>query len=172
MLGLDDYGSDSDTDQRNSPRLVSQGSRSAKKTQRPPKKIAIPIPAIKVSPDDEDERPVKRQKTGAGASSLISILPNPKQTNLPAGGAKGSALEFRTRTSVEDEKISPVTTDDIPEHFTSTLFRPSSLAKGKKNVSIEEPGINHLGKPPMQTALPIPSVDFFRLGGFDLFCYF
>jgi len=185
MLGLDDYGSDSDTDlPKKSPELVSAAP--AKKTQRPPKKIAIALPTIRDAPADEREdieRPTKRQKTGAGASSLLSMLPTPKQANpsLPAtqrilggGGAKGSSFAFRTQSvaippDTEDEKGLPVAV--VPEHdaeqSTVPLFRPPSLAKGRKNVSVEEPGIIRTTKSSMHTSLPAPVVDFFSLGEAD-----
>jgi proline-rich protein PRCC len=184
MLGLDDYGSDSDSDlPKKSPQLVAPAPQPAKKTHRPPKKIAIALPAIKDAPADEQEdieRPTKRQKTGAGASSLLSMLPTPKQANpsLPAtqrvlggGGAKGSAFAFRTQstvippdTTVEDEKgplVAVIPEHDVPEQ---PLFRPPSLAKGRKNVSVEEPGIIRTTKSSMQKSLPAPVVDFFSLG--------
>jgi hypothetical protein len=181
MLGLVDYGSDSDTDHQPPP--------PAKKTQRPPKKIAITLPALKDASADESEepeRPVKRRKTGAGASSLLSILPTPKQANiLPAsqqvlGGGKGSSFAFRTQpplpdTIIGDHKALPSSADlgqapDVPAQSTATLFRPLSLAKGKKNLSVEEPGINHIAKPPTQTSLPTPNVDFFSLGEANTLC--
>jgi len=188
MLGLDDYGSDSDTDlPKKSPQLVSS-SQPVKKTQRPLKKIAIALPTIKDAPADEPEieRPTKRQKTGAGASSLLSMLPTPKQVNpsLPAtqrvlgsGGAKGSAFAFHTQsaaispnTAVEDENGFPVAVfpeQDAPEQSAAPLFRPPSLAKGRKNVSVEEPGVTRTTKSSMQKCLPAPVVDFFSLGEVD-----
>jgi hypothetical protein len=159
---------------------VSETPQPAKKTQRPPKKIAIALPAINADESKDDERPVKRRKTGAGASSLLSMLPTPNQTNptsasqrVLGGGAKESPFAFRTQsaailldTTEEDSRpaVSQRQTDDVP---TATIFRPSSLAKGKKNVSVEEPGINHIAK---RTTLPAPNVDFFSLGKDNTLC--
>lgn len=174
MLGLDDYGSDSDTDRLAPPN---------KKTQRPPKKIAIPLPALKnaeSTDESEDvEPPVKRQKSGAGTSSLLSMLPTPKQVNpvLPPprrvpgrGGTKGSVFAFRPQSVVEQNKdvpvvVAPEQTAGVPEPSTATAFRPTSLANGKKNVSVEAPGINHISKSPPQKCLPPSNIDFFSLGG-------
>lgn len=177
MLGLDDYGSDSDTDR---PALPD------KKTQRPPKKIAISLPTLKdaesANESEDVEPPVKRQKTGAGTSSLLSMLPTPKQVNpvLPAPrrvpGRGGTVFHFRPPSMVgQDEDgptvVAPEQISDVPEESTTTLFRPTSLTNGKKNVSVEAPGIN-ISKPPPQKSLPPPNVDFFSLGEFNTPCYF
>ena len=184
MFGLEDYGSDSDTDR---PKSKVSGAQPAKKTQRPPKKIAITLPVIKgSSPVDEDiERPVKRQKIGAGASSLLSMLPTPKQATpylppqrvLGGGAAEGSTFTQSAAifldTAGENEEEPPAAviqrqTADVQGQSTSTLFRPPSLAKGKKNVSVEEPGINRSAS--KQKSLPAPTVDFFSLGKANTLC--
>jgi hypothetical protein len=41
------------------------------------------------------------------------------------------------------------------------------LAKGRKNVSVEEPGIFRTTNPSVQKSLPAPTVDFFSLGEAD-----
>ena len=187
MFGLEDYCSDSDNDR---PKSIVSGA--PRKTQRPPKKIAIALPVIKgSSPVDESEdieRPVKRQKIGAGASSLLSMLPTPKQATpslppqrvLGGGAAKGPTFAFRTQsaailldTAGEDDEEPPAAviqrqTADVQGQSTAPLFRPPSLAKGKKNVSVEEPGINRSVS--KQKSLPAPTVDFFSLGEADTLC--
>jgi proline-rich protein PRCC len=187
MLGLEDYGSDSDNDRPKS--LVSRTPQPAKKTQRPPKKFAIALPPVKASsPVDECEdieRPMKRQKIAVGASSLLSMLPTPKQAmpSLPTqrvlGGSSANGLTFAFRaqsaTAVKDEgdpaAVVQGQTADAQGQSIATLFRPPSLAKGKKNVSVEEPGINRSAITSKQKSLPAPTVDFFSLGEADiLFC--
>ena len=104
-LGLDDYGSDSDADndvRPSSPPALkplptSKSSLSlpppsnpeklstnpSAKPKRPPKKITINLPALPAeSGDDVDKPPAKKprlQSGAAGSSSLLSMLPPPKQ---------------------------------------------------------------------------------------------
>jgi proline-rich protein PRCC len=154
------------------------------KPKRAPKKIAIGLPSLRANGDDVDdlvdERPVAKKArldSGAGASSLLSMLPAPKQKNptLPPpervlGGGKGPSLVFNTPRPVApvvpDEFISSDEPDDIvpipQEAAKATIpFLPPSLGKGRSNISVEE------GKPITQvrTQKPAaPAVDFFSLG--------
>lgn len=191
MLGLDDYGSDSDSSRPGSPRADTTSQKSVPKTRRAPKKITIALPTISSKDDhegEEFERPAKKRKT-AGVSSLLSILPTPKQnTPVPAQrvlgrGAKSRELAVRSQSSVEST-ILPETTaqgdetestsiastaDDLSKNPT-TLFRPTSLAKGRKNISVEEHSINQpwTEKTPLQrpSTSSEPAVDFFSISGF------
>jgi len=184
MLGLDDYGSDDDTSQPSLPQPTPTTTKvvAPTKPRKPPKKIAIALPALpKESSEDganEEgaERPLKRRKTGAEASSLLSMLPTPKQGNvLPApqrilgGGSKGPMLTFRLQSNSGSEVTSTAAAtsdsiDDGSETVATTLFRPTSVAKGKKNPSTEEHDINHAVKHQPQKPPTPPAIDFFSLG--------
>ncbi|KAF8212207.1 mitotic checkpoint regulator, MAD2B-interacting-domain-containing protein [Mycena galopus ATCC 62051] len=183
-LGLGDYGSDSENggDSDNdapTPSIPAKLSKPAPSTKMalPPvkqkKKVTIGLPALKPVDGDEDELkderpPAKkpRLETGAGKSSLLSMLPAPKQKNpvLPPpervlGGGSGPGLVFNTsRRTFKD-----VSTESEAEPSTSFSFRPPSLAKGRSNISLEEGATNA----PPRTAPKVsaaPAVDFFSLG--------
>lgn len=172
------------------------------KPKRGPKKITIGLPALSAPNDDDDEfeseRPAAKKprlESGAGSSSLLAMLPAPKQKNptLPTpervlGGGKGPGLVFNTSrpsaTPVPLNKgdagdsggsnLYPTdneSIDTLPESSsTSFSFMPTSVGKGRSNVSVEE------GKPkaPARTVSSVkvtsaPVVDFFSLGTFRQF---
>ncbi len=209
MLGIEDYGSDDDSDRSDSLQPLQKESteRPSKsvskvltsKPQRAPKKIAISLPSISALKDDsekeaaEDDRPQKRRKVGAGVSSLLSMLPTPKESNpMPPtqrvlGGGSGRALDFAKISSdnsshsvtvgneksyVDEIPISAETTSSTP----STLFRPTSIAKGRSNISVEETSLNR----PNQAVLaattkslapsrpPAASSDFFSFSSLSM----
>ncbi|KAF8077911.1 mitotic checkpoint regulator, MAD2B-interacting-domain-containing protein [Lyophyllum atratum] len=108
MLGIEDYGSgsDSDSDHKLDTPIVKRNTQpgaqkstfslppptsgiSLPKPKRGPKKITIGLPKLTTPQDDEDddlkdERPaVKRPRleAGAGRSSLLSLLPTPSEKN-------------------------------------------------------------------------------------------
>ncbi|RDB21072.1 hypothetical protein Hypma_011639 [Hypsizygus marmoreus] len=107
MLGIEDYGSDSDSDQtvptpaappkKSTFSLppppwatsTSKLSLPPPKPKRAPKKITIGLPSMPAPKDDEDddlkdERPASKRprlESGAGVSALLSMLPTPKQKN-------------------------------------------------------------------------------------------
>lgn len=178
MLGIEDYGSDSDSEQGlpdTSKRTTVVSSKTAK-TPRGPKKITISLPSISNTHDileAEDERPAKKQKTGgAGSSSLLSMLPFPKQVNLIPqtqrilGGGTGPGLKFHASTPTlegslsVDQEAAPLDDPYLPP---ATLFRPTSVSKGRKNISLEETNIKPTGAIPKEARSP--AVDFFLLGG-------
>ena len=117
MLGLDNYGSDDDTSQPSSPQPAP--TTKVVVPRKHPKKIAIALPALPKEPsvDEEDEegaeRPLKKRKTGGG-SSLLSMLPTPKQRDaLPAaqrvlgGGSKGPMLNLPSIPSTSSAPVLP-----------------------------------------------------------------
>ncbi|PPQ64104.1 hypothetical protein CVT24_008921 [Panaeolus cyanescens] len=180
MLGIEDYGSDSDNE-------VTKPAASKPSVKPKTKKIAIALPSLPKSADKEDaedegpqdERPAKRMKTGAGASSLLSMLPKPKQSSsfaLPppksqsysqpkslGGGGIGEASEMAPVTP--QDPLHPPADDDEentkPSAPAATMFMPTSLGKGKKNISLEEGPSRLPAKPATKPALP--AVDFFSL---------
>ncbi|KAJ7285791.1 mitotic checkpoint regulator, MAD2B-interacting-domain-containing protein [Mycena rebaudengoi] len=152
-LGLEDYGSGSDNDSDNDSTC-----RRTTQAYEGRSKITIGLPALDAVDDDDDlkdERPVAKKprlEAGAGRSSLLAMLPAPKQKNpvLPApervlGGGTGPGLVFNasrpaaTKEAPEPEPEEKEQAADIPEtSSTSILFRPASLAKGRANISLEE----------------------------------
>ncbi|KAF9454525.1 hypothetical protein P691DRAFT_655906 [Macrolepiota fuliginosa MF-IS2] len=161
-----------------------------KTTKRAPKKITIGLPALPKDENEEKddielERPAaKRQKTGAGTSSLLFMLPAPKQKAPVAqqqervlGGGKGPGLVFNSRPSAapaptvvveeadeeKDGEEAEVAPAEPLKPSSSLPFLPPSLAKGKANISLEDNP-----KAPVRTPLPsvsaAPAVDFFSLG--------
>jgi proline-rich protein PRCC len=196
MLGLDDYGSDSDSSRPGSPRAGTTFHKSLPKSRRAPKKITIALPTISSKDDNEEEdfeRPAKKRKT-AGVSSLLSILPTPKQSipvppqRVLGRGFKGRGLAVRSQSCTESTTLAETTAqgdeteststaskaDDLSKNPSTTLFRPTSLAKGRKNISVEEHSINQprTEKPPLQkpSTSSEPAVDFFSIG--ELLCSF
>ncbi|KAK0210784.1 mitotic checkpoint regulator, MAD2B-interacting-domain-containing protein [Desarmillaria ectypa] len=186
MLGLEDYGSGSESDgeTETKPQTSSSTNSQSLKPQfkttsssiitlpppRTKKRIAIALPSLKSVKDDDEEteipRPVAKKprlESGAGASSLMSMLPAPKQKNpVPAptervlGGGMGQALSFNVPPSAPpaDEVESKAPAPSIP-------FLPPSLAKGRSNISLEED--RPTARPAARTA-PAPALDFFSLG--------
>ncbi|KAJ7109419.1 mitotic checkpoint regulator, MAD2B-interacting-domain-containing protein [Mycena epipterygia] len=186
-LGLGDYGSDSDRgeDSDDDAPLPAKASKVVQSTtskiqKRGPKKVTIGLPTLNPVDEDvddlKDERPAAKKprlEAGAGMSSLVSMLPAPKQKNpvRPApervlGGGSGPGLVFSApptakAASTADEQES----HDVPPAASSTSFsfRPPSLAKGRSNISLEEGAT----KTPPRTATKVssaPAVDFFSLG--------
>jgi hypothetical protein len=96
------------------------------------------------------------------------------------GGGNGPGLVFNTpRTAHRNESDEDAASGEshrfmkeaahTPEVLsTSSSFVPSSLTKGRSNISIEEGGKS---KPPAHAATPkmssAPSVDFFSIGYFQ-----
>ncbi|KAF7363471.1 hypothetical protein MSAN_01002900 [Mycena sanguinolenta] len=193
-LGLGDYGSDSENggDSDNDapvppvPTKVPKPTPSTTKMALPPvkqkKKITIGLPALDPIDGDaddlKDERPPAKKprlEAGAGKSSLLSMLPPPKQKNpvLPPpqrvlGGGNGPGLDFsRVAKEVSSEAEGGQQFQDsessATEPSTSISFRPPSLAKGRSNISLEEGATSA----PPRTAPKVsaaPAVDFFSLG--------
>ncbi|KAF8892555.1 mitotic checkpoint regulator, MAD2B-interacting-domain-containing protein [Infundibulicybe gibba] len=169
MLGIEDYGSGSDNDSS------TEQKKPATKTKRP-KKITIGLPTLARRADEDDLKDEKpptkkpRLESGAGFSSLLSMLPAPKQTNptLPKpervlGGGGGPGLVFNTSnstTSNANDAVDAISTPREP----STLFLPPSLAKGKSNISLDEekPRPSKATTPPQSKQEP--AMDFFSLG--------
>ncbi|KAF9483767.1 hypothetical protein BDN70DRAFT_904054 [Pholiota conissans] len=208
MLGIEDYGSDNDSRsaspepvEKQSTKQLPKALPKSAKPQRAPKIITIALPSIsapgKDTPDREleNDQPVKKQRTGTGISSLLSILPTPKECNPTRptqrvlGGGSGRGSNFKTKFQPQIADVSnyepiindtshnreiQIAEDSIPSPV-PTLFRPTSLAKGKKNISIEETDINQVrpiqsaqstlasASGPMSVAAPAPAPasDFF-----------
>ncbi|TRM56217.1 mitotic checkpoint regulator, MAD2B-interacting-domain-containing protein [Schizophyllum amplum] len=142
--------------------------------------------------DFESEKPPAKKPRltpGAGGkSALLSMLPAPKEKNPkpPApervlGGGRGQGLVFHTRSSTSavdveaddaDEQSAsvppPAASHSAPEPTPSasappSMFMPTSLKKGRANISLEEHGVSRsTAKPPVIPAAPV--VDFFSLG--------
>ncbi|KAI6150422.1 mitotic checkpoint regulator, MAD2B-interacting-domain-containing protein [Pisolithus tinctorius] len=185
MLGIEEYGSDidSDDDSRQVPTQPPpkpsppQPAPSAK-PKRPKKILAINLPPPRNDDDDDDEPPAKKPRIttssgqGAGRSSLLGMLPAPKQA-LPVkekkeervlGGGGGRGLVFRTTKPAEQQSADEAAaesetgaTDD-----TSTLFLPPSISKGKANVSLDSDGPQKVAS--SSKRLPAPAQTFFSLG--------
>ncbi|KAJ6502523.1 mitotic checkpoint regulator, MAD2B-interacting-domain-containing protein [Mycena sanguinolenta] len=196
-LGLGDYGSDSEHggDSDNDapipavPTKVAKPTPSTTKMALPPvkqkKKITIGLPALNPVDGDaddlKDERPPAKKPrldAGAGKSSLLSMLPPPKQKNpvLPPpqrvlGGGHGPGLVFNTSRP----EIKEVSTEagggqqfqdpesSTAEPSTSFSFRPPSLAKGRSNISLEE-GATSAPPRTVPKVSAAPAIDFFSLG--------
>ncbi|KAJ7449851.1 mitotic checkpoint regulator, MAD2B-interacting-domain-containing protein [Mycena latifolia] len=194
-LGLGDYGSDSENGSSDNETDVAPPPAPASKNvpsttskilplprqKRGPKKVTIGLPTLHPREDDaddlKDQRPAAKKprlEAGAGMSSLVSMLPAPKQKNpvLPPpervlGGGGGPGLVFKAprpaaqETAEGEQQSSEVA--DTTASSTSVSFRPPSLAKGRSNISLEEGA----PKAPPRTApkvSPPPAIDFFSLG--------
>ncbi|KAG2078255.1 hypothetical protein BDR04DRAFT_458150 [Suillus decipiens] len=190
MLGIEDYGSDIDSDNEvpstaslpkakapvptlpkslglSLPPPKSSGTSGLSlpppaKTKRT-KKIEITLPLLPSNDFDADDRPPAKKpritsSKGAGASSLLNMLPAPTQP-LPVkpkkermlGGGNGPGLVFNAPVGVQEY-------GEGDGEDASTSFLPPSLKKGKSNVDLDREDY----KP---QALPkAPAMDFFSLG--------
>lgn len=175
-LGLEDYGSDADSDNDNdndndneTPKLKLTPKPSNVKAKRP-KKISIGLPTLTAEADEDlDERPPAKKPrlgSGAGSSSLLSMLPAPKQKApiLPPpervlGGGRGPGLVFNMPVETTGESESDPTS--------SAFLLPPSLKKGRANISLEESSRTKPA-PPLPPSAPV--VDFFSLGPCSLLC--
>ncbi|KIJ59196.1 hypothetical protein HYDPIDRAFT_44162 [Hydnomerulius pinastri MD-312] len=158
------------------------------------KKIAINLPSLPPPEDDEDDRPPAKKpriapSAGSGKSSLLGVLPAPKQP-VPVkekkeervlGGGGGPGLVFRAARSApqsdemghaegvnEDavEDGGEVEVEAAAPAGPSTSFLPPSLKKGRTNISLDSEGPSKA--PPSVPKQPAkssaPAMDFFSLG--------
>lgn len=157
MLGLDDYGSGSESESEKTSRSVRPTPAQTQVKKQPvvagaklrpnrvTKKITIGLPSLSSTNDDRDnleesEKPTaKRRKVegGAGGSSLFSMLPAPKQTAYSApsapqrvlGGGQKPGLVFHTRPSESSTPFDPHEFSDEPtSSFIKLKPEPTSLA--------------------------------------------
>ncbi|KAF8654076.1 hypothetical protein AX16_003609 [Volvariella volvacea WC 439] len=162
------------------------------KTKRPPKKITIALPSLPLpsgeggeSYEDDVDRPAakkQRLENGAGRSSLLSMLPAPKKasTVLSApqrvlGGGARPSLVFNSTTSIQPEEEPSVSgqieegaspKSDVASKPAPGLFVPTSVSRGRANISLEEGPKPTPPKPPIattQVSKSDPAVDFFSL---------
>jgi proline-rich protein PRCC len=140
-----------------------------------------------------DGPPAKKPRIepGGGSSTLFSMLPAPKNKNpVPErvlGSGKGRGLVFNTGTKrpatqatvedVEEEpahsNVAPLSSSILEEDITAkerekpqpsaVPFLPSSVARGKANVSTEDRPTVYKAPPTKHAA---PAVDFFSLGAY------
>ena len=183
MLGVEGYGSgsDSDSDAETTTTTTAKPvptkptaapkpgiSLPPPKQAKRPKKIVIDLPKPSEGDDEEDgqEQPptkkARRDGKGAGVSSLLSMLPAPKQVapskppkpERVLGGGNAPALSFGSaRQPAHDDP--DTSTAAIPN-----LFTPNSVTRGKANVSTED----SVAGPSRPRVTPSPAVDFFSLG--------
>ena len=143
------------------------------------------------SDDDERPVAKKpRLESGAGASALLSMLPAPKnKAPTPAapervlGGGRGPGLVFKTASSQpkravtvedaeEDNDDGNLQADILDSSYSAIIeektekkvplpFMPTSVARGRANVSVEEKHSIPVSRPTVSSA---PAVDFFSLG--------
>jgi len=184
MIGLDDYGSGSESESEHEnpkvtrPQLIPNPSLPIKSTTKraPKKKITIGLPALSKDEDAEKddlelEKPaLKRQKmSGAGVSGLLSMLPAPQQRKaVPQqeqrvlGSGKGPCLVFDSKTKQVEGEEEEDTMSTVSNGGSSLPFLPPSLIKGKANISLED---DLKKKVPTKPAHPAASaVDFFSIG--------
>ncbi|KIY70936.1 hypothetical protein CYLTODRAFT_435502 [Cylindrobasidium torrendii FP15055 ss-10] len=201
MLGLGGYGSGSDSESEDtasstaaskshSQSLPTQSSKSASSSlssSLPPpkakKKVGIALPSLKPLKDEDDVAPPPAKKarleTGAGVSSLLSMLPAPKQKGLPKAAAPARVLGGGASNQPIVSAPPPPDTDaggddDSAKSNSLPLLLPPSLKKGRANVSLEDdydrprkvpakPTVNVSVKPVVNEP-SAPAVDFFGLG--------
>ncbi|KAI0670335.1 mitotic checkpoint regulator, MAD2B-interacting-domain-containing protein [Trametes maxima] len=153
--------------------------------------IGLPALSKDDDGSDHDERPAAKKprlESGAGSSGLLSMLPAPKNKApvIPApervlGAGRGPGLVFKSAPSApartttvedaeDDEDTRPNDTldssvsailEEKPESKPSLPFMPTSVKRGKANVSVEEKLSAPLARPSVSAA---PLVDFFSLG--------
>ena len=177
MLGVDDYGSDSDGDNGTpSTSLAKPRLPSLPAPKRTVKKITIGLPVLaneREEHDDlEDVRPQSKRprlESGAGSSSLVSMLPAPKQKTLGLpppervlGGGRGKSFVFETSRTAHVPGEKP-----LPAH-TQPNFLPPSVQQKRPNISLDECD----PKPQEAIVSDKPdalAVDFFSLSAFLMY---
>ncbi|KAH0826925.1 mitotic checkpoint regulator, MAD2B-interacting-domain-containing protein [Lanmaoa asiatica] len=186
------------------PTTKTSGSTAPSKQKRT-KKIAVNLPSLPSSSDDADDGPPAKKPrivsstgesrgggtAGAGNSSLLSMLPAPKQP-VPVmkkeervlGGGGRPGLVFRTpKNEVRRHDTAGFASTDGPSvdavdggdaevagpadiPVPSTSFVPPSLKKGRANISLENEGPSKItalaATQPRRSAAP--PIDFFSLG--------
>ena len=160
MLGIEDYASDSDASEPKES-SISGTSNPSSKTKRALKKLTIflpSLPATHSAENSEDERPAKKRRTGAGTSSLLSMLPTPKQNSVnqsqvSIGGTKTEILDHKLGAQASKDQNAPLPLSS------SLSLKPSYLGKGKRNISVEEVNISQAAQ-----SQNSPATDFFALG--------
>lgn len=181
MLGIEDYGSDSDNDhttdvtESSATNTTSVTTKQSQRLALPPsnrkhgpKKITIGLPNFKTSRDspDNDENndqppAAKKPRTGSGVSSLLSMLPPPKKVaperppGRVLGAGNGSSLVFSQLSTSVSSNASEADITPLP------LFTPASLGKRKANISVEEDHRTLTTPPVAQT---VAGLNFFSLG--------
>lgn len=200
MLGVDDYGSDSDSDAgaptsaptteqkqtevpvvpKSTGGLNLPAPKKSGKRRDGPVRITVDLPKPKTSDDDDDskpapnvERPIGGPKSkGAGASSLLSMLPKPKQAvpTLPKpkpvrvlGGGASNGDDPGVIMPSESFDFEPLSFGGSKDEETSTMastsFVPMSTTRPKPK------GASSSAQPPKTTKpAPAPAIDFFSLG--------
>ncbi|KAI0374942.1 hypothetical protein BV20DRAFT_403585 [Pilatotrama ljubarskyi] len=131
-----------------------------------------------------------RLESGAGASALLSMLPAPKnkapvapEAERVLGAGRGPGLVFKTAPSTststrtatvedaEEAEDDAEPRDTLDSSYSALLeekvekkpsipFMPTSVARGKANVSLEEKHTTPISRPSVSSA---PAVDFFSL---------
>ncbi|KAF9013856.1 mitotic checkpoint regulator, MAD2B-interacting-domain-containing protein [Cyathus striatus] len=186
MLGIEGYGSDADSDSEIS--IPTKPVQSQPKPKRP-KKITIGLPDLPPLKDEYgdlevENPPSKKPRIGAGSSSLLSMLPAPKQKTPLAppqertlGAGKGPGLVFNTsitrssgpiphsieKSDTSEPNARDNTTEAVQSSTSSFSFLPPSVSKGKSNISLEDETTSK--RPAVPSVTPSkPAVDFFSLG--------
>lgn len=157
MLGIEDYGSDSDASV--SPK-GSSGTSNLSNSKRTRKKITISLPSLPVtggSENLEDERPAKKPRTSAGTSSLLSMLPMPKQKSVTQSRVVIGECRPDHELSTQGQDALRVS------ERVSLPLKPSSLEKNKRNISVEEISINQATQS-RRSSEATPGTNFFALG--------
>ncbi|KAH9966797.1 mitotic checkpoint regulator, MAD2B-interacting-domain-containing protein [Russula dissimulans] len=154
------------------------------KVKKAPKKIAIDLPALSkddsADPDSDEARPAKKPRTetrGAGSSALFSKLPAPKLAapvkaapERVLGGGKGPGLVFNNPLPQRIQDTSETLPDVKPqapleaaeeEQSVSLPFMPTSVRRGKANVSLEVS--SSMGTVNAVDPLPPSATDLFSL---------
>ncbi|KIK57789.1 hypothetical protein GYMLUDRAFT_61184 [Collybiopsis luxurians FD-317 M1] len=205
MLGVEGYGSGSESESEQ-PSKATQSTKKSSLSLPPPsssskapakkKKITIGLPTLKPADAEEDEDnlrleqpPAKKPRLGAGkgSSSLLSMLPAPKQKAAASapervlGSGTGPGLVFNTSraagtvsssshvendTAGDDLLETSSTADEQSASATSFAFRPPSIAKGKANISLE--GSRPKAALKSGTSSSVLAPDFFGLGTFRI----
>ncbi|KZS99208.1 hypothetical protein SISNIDRAFT_448070 [Sistotremastrum niveocremeum HHB9708] len=165
MLGLENYGSDSEDDQNDEPQVAPAaaptgtdltGTRSSQSTfslpplksnasqsnaQRvPPKKkkiiIAIDKPAAPKDDDDEPKPTIKRKLEPAGKSSLLGMLPPPKKQKVDAPKQE-RVLGGGSGPGLvfHSRPTEPTTEDQETDESTSISLVPQSVMKKRSETT-------------------------------------
>ncbi|EAU88482.1 hypothetical protein CC1G_04188 [Coprinopsis cinerea okayama7 len=196
-MGLVDYASGSESESEETPVVVKAPPKVESKpakpaAKRPPKKIAIALPALSAKrpgDDDDDDKkdapPEKKPRIGAGKSTLLSMLPTPQRTTpiqqqpqRVLGAGTGPGLVFNTSrptqaaqpsdgpsvedTPEEDDDDKPKPAEPELPRSSLSSLLPPSLQKRRPNVSLEETPA--IRTPPTKPPSSAPAVDFFGLG--------
>lgn len=107
-----------------------------------PRKIKVDLPAVAAAPTEQNDRPVKRARTGGGFSGFNALLPAPKKAAEPGkktGLGSGISLKTSSAAAFSREPVSQEPADSAQNGSADTLASVQAEDTGKNAEPITKP---------------------------------